>query len=93
MLANQNDTLKIDFQNIDNKKSCFGTSLGINDNYIDLDEKPIDFLNKKKQIRIEKYLIEKNKGITEFKLHEETWKLEKIIKSNSKNKLTIINCN
>lgn len=93
ILANQNDTLKIDFQNIDNKKSCFGTSLDINDSYIDLDEKSINFMNKQNRIRIEKYLIEKTKGITEFKLHEETWKLEKIIKSNSKNILTISNCN
>lgn len=92
-LANENDTLKINFQNLDYKKSCLGSSMEINESYIDLDEKQIDSINKQKRIRIGNYLIEKKKGISEFKLLEETWKLQKTVKSNSKNKLTRSNCN
>ncbi len=92
-LANENDTLKIDFQNIDYEKSCLGSSIEINGTFVDLDGNQIDSMNNQKKIKIGEYLIEKKKGISEFNLSEKTWKFQKIMKSNSKNELISNNCN
>ena len=89
LLVNKADSIEISLENLYPKKSCLGTSIMINKNFMQLYKKDLEAIINKNIIEINDYKIIKNKGITEFKYKNEVWKLKRIVKSNIKNNVTI----
>ena len=93
ILANENDTIKINFQNLDYNKSCLGSYFEINDNYVDLTKVLIDSFNRENKFRMGKYLFEKQIGISEINYLDSIYKFQKRVESNSVMKVKKRNCN
>ncbi len=91
-LSNHKDTLNISFHNLDYSKSLFGPYITICDTTIEFTENEIDSILTENKIYLDKYLVEKNKGLISVNIDNNIWKLCKIENSNSKKILTDISC-
>lgn len=90
-LVSKEDTLDIDFQNLDNKESCFGLQIIINGyDYLISNKHNKDSLlfeikaksgSFKNMDTLHYIILEKNKGLVELKYNNKTWSMTKYQKN------------